>query len=345
MAEPIITTIGYLLGFAFIVVAAYYRSQLSKKEQQNESLAKQLDKQGAKLNKLENKLKSNHEESTAKKDKSVRLEKDFNQLKALLVEKQKQWDIFKEEQSTEVDRYKSIALRAKEQQNVLLTQLAEMDEEKNSLRHSLENATVKAEEAQSKAYSKKIQTLQTSLNETKKKNKELEQIFLQKEKKLGDLTDKLKDFDPSALKKAKIKISRYSHLYHLMKGHKEMVEERNNNWELALKLLSTWVLKQSQPGSEIPTNLGTLVASALDATKSGPLVDDSAELARQHAELMRHESKFNLTRDSMDKTDDSAGKKLKKLVSDFEGAKILIRADDRSQSELNRVEKNPLEMS
>jgi hypothetical protein len=53
-----------------------------------------------------------------------------------------------------------------------------------------------------------------------------------------------------------------------------MLEERNANWELALKLLSHWVYEQKCPHDPPPQVLGELISGALVLAKQPPLIQD-----------------------------------------------------------------------
>ena len=60
----------------------------------------------------------------------------------------------------------------------------------------------------------------------------------------------------------KKRLQRSAYFYNAMRGQKEMAEERYKNWEVALELLSNWVLQEK--GVTAPTkSLGPLVGEAL----------------------------------------------------------------------------------
>ncbi len=73
----------------------------------------------------------------------------------------------------------------------------------------------------------------------------------------------------------KRKLSHYKHLYQSMRGLREMADERNNNWELALKKLSTWVLKKHDKKADYSSApIGSLVGGALEKIGDGLIADE-----------------------------------------------------------------------
>ena len=157
------------------------------------------------------------------------------------------------------------------QTEALIQQLQEADEEKRELRAKLASA---GEELSQKAQQAQ-QVLKNKLRDMEKKSKNLDQELRKKDQEMAKIEEKLSHADPELIRKARLKLNQYSHLYKLMRSQKEMAYERIHNWELALQLLSPWVLEQQ--GRSIPKgdrSLGSIVAEALEAAKLGPLVKD-----------------------------------------------------------------------
>jgi hypothetical protein len=81
--------------------------------------------------------------------------------------------------------------------------------------------------------------------------------------------------DAAEVKRIKRKLAQYDRLYSGMKGQRDMVEERNRNWEVALRRLAGWVLRETGgPLANLPENIGPLVGNALGAI-GAQLIDDS----------------------------------------------------------------------
>lgn len=93
------------------------------------------------------------------------------------------------------------------------------------------------------------------------------------EKELAANQKKIREADPVEMRKLRRRIAQYDRLYHSMKGLREMTDERNRNYEVALAKLSTWVLRQIGLGP-VPQQIGPMVGSALQAI-GAQLIDDS----------------------------------------------------------------------
>ncbi|MBC7530722.1 MAG: hypothetical protein H7318_04025 [Oligoflexus sp.] len=77
---------------------------------------------------------------------------------------------------------------------------------------------------------------------------------------------------PEELKRWQAKVARMEQLYASMKGLREMAEERNENWETALRYFAIHIL-QSPKASSGDTSIGALVGEALEKI-GATLVDD-----------------------------------------------------------------------
>jgi len=96
-----------------------------------------------------------------------------------------------------------------------------------------------------------------------------------------------KSSDPAELHRLKRKIAQYARLYNSMKGLREMSEERNRNWEVALQRLATWILEE-KGFSPLALAVGPLVGQAMQAI-GAQLIDDHEIMApRDGAELASH---------------------------------------------------------
>ncbi len=77
------------------------------------------------------------------------------------------------------------------------------------------------------------------------------------------------------------KYKHFSRLYSTMRGLKEMVEERNQNWEIALRALSTWVCQKNNKNIS-SEKIGVLVGEALEAIGETLLIEDEALPSANH---------------------------------------------------------------
>lgn len=262
---------GYILTAVFGVLYALSRSAIKNAQAETlaaQNLLEELKEKNKLLNKDSLRLKKDSDERDSRLKQS---EKDLLKMKERHEKQIHEFETNLEELKHTIRKADSKTEHFKSQIEALTVQIQEVDSEKRDIRLQLEEVT----NTQNEKVNAKVSELKKQVRLSDKKTKDLEQELRKKESKIEKTQEKLKTADPTILKKAKIKLSHYAHLYKLMRGQKEMAEERNQNWELALKLLSTWILDQKGKGSQKDENLGHLVASALEATRSGPLVDDN----------------------------------------------------------------------
>ena len=158
-------------------------------------------------------------------------------------------------------------------------------------------------EQQRAAAEEGINELRTELSQVKRKaqedksslNQELSlrdrdwQARLYEVEKAKASAEKLaKNGDPAEVRKLRRKIAQYDRLYHSMKGLREMSDERNRNWEIALRKLSAWILEEKGTAN-IPSAIGPLVGSAMEAI-GAILVDEINTDHRHGAEAVTSEA-------------------------------------------------------
>ncbi|MBF0443227.1 MAG: hypothetical protein HQK54_15065 [Oligoflexales bacterium] len=122
--------------------------------------------------------------------------------------------------------------------------------------------------SEGKEQSKKTGADQQELKE--KFDRELSELrkqfaSIEKEKKnlameVDKLRDILKKVDPKIIQRSKQKVKEMEQLYCSMKGLREMAEERNQNWEVALRKFAEHILEKPCPDKSI----GPLVGEALE---------------------------------------------------------------------------------
>ena len=162
----------------------------------------------------------------------------------------------------EIERFKADsrtkALREEhlvEENAILKEQLTEKDQEIKGQSEAFQKEL--ADKVRSQANQKEQKAKQAQETTNNKDAKEIAQLT----KRVQRLTAILKKVDPGENRKNKRKAKQMEQLYNSMKGLKELTEERNNNWEVALAKLSNHVLGRAQ-GSK--GNIGDTVGSALE---------------------------------------------------------------------------------
>jgi chromosome segregation ATPase len=93
--------------------------------------------------------------------------------------------------------------------------------------------------------------------------------------------DEMKD----ELKRLRRRIAQADRLFGQMRGLKEMVEERSQNWEIALRKLSTWIISErGVAGARPPEAIGPLVGQALAAIGAQLIDDDDLDVIDRPAQ-------------------------------------------------------------
>lgn len=154
------------------------------------------------------------------------------------------------------------------------TQLRDLQTEKETIRHELKTA----EDKTLANYLKKIESLESKVNSLKETNKSIDFKTTEKEREIEKLRTKLSEntaISPDELLKYKKRAHRANHFFNTMRGQKEMAEERYRNWEVALEILSSWVLVQKGV-KNIPAGIGPQVGEALAAINKEDALGDFA---------------------------------------------------------------------
>lgn len=97
------------------------------------------------------------------------------------------------------------------------------------------------------------------------------------EKERSSVEKKLKQGDPIEVKRLRRKLAGYERLYSSMKGLRDMTDERNRNWEVALRKLAAFIVTTKHGAEyELPESIGPLVGEAMELI-GAQLVDDSVD--------------------------------------------------------------------
>jgi chromosome segregation ATPase len=128
---------------------------------------------------------------------------------------------------------------------------------------------------QVESWQKKTKVLEQSLAEKDKAAEAQAKSIARDKEKLNRM---IKTIDPVEINKVKRKIIQSDRLYQSMRGLREMADERNRNWEVALAKLSTWILKHHVKAQILPKDIGPLVGEALEAIGE-QIVKDPDEFA------------------------------------------------------------------
>ena len=109
------------------------------------------------------------------------------------------------------------------------------------------------------------------------RDKDLAAKVQELEKERSGLEKRLKQGDPLEIKRLRRKLAGYERLYSSMKGLRDMTDERNRNWEVALRKLAAFIVTTKHgSGYVVPEAIGPLVGEAMELI-GAQLVDDSVD--------------------------------------------------------------------
>lgn len=269
MPAQLVSALGFVLAAVLGGLAFYYWKRSTGLYALLVEGANRFEELRQRGSQLEQHLVKHEERGKQSKDQTARLEKAVDEARekaAALVQK-----LETKEHETRV-----ISEKLELQKGHLEKQLGKADER------------LRVADEQRDAFAQRVATLEKELEQRQALAK---QELLMREKELAaearDVQAKLRDaekakemierklaaVDPAEIKRYKRKLAQYDRLYASMKGLREMSEERNRNWEVALRKLSEWILKDGTDGEELPEAIGPLVGQAMQRI-GAQLIDD-----------------------------------------------------------------------
>lgn len=271
MNETFIGIVGYVLALAGISAGIIFWLRQQNFVRVHEKLLKKWDEKEAeekKLRKTVQALESANREFEILALKWEREQREahrqWEELRATLTLVQS--DFEKKERALSLQRD-----HLQEQADALMVQVKEIDREKAELK-------AKSDMALRELKATSDETIRTLSRESERIRKLLGNTQEERDKlarQSGE--ERAKDHGKEEeLHRLRKKLAHYNHFFKVMRGQKEMLEERLENWERALQMLSAWAVKEKGGDSSWKT-LGELVAAALQVTMQGQLVDDAAE--------------------------------------------------------------------
>lgn len=164
-----------------------------------------------------------------------------------------------------------------EQVQVLTTQLSEtvrekkaQGEELSTLQRSLDDRA----RSLSEGLRTQLAETQIDLKNARNELKNAERAFDKLQKEAGLVK-------PEELRRWHAKVARLEQLYASMKGLREMAEERNQNWETALRYFAQHIL--GTQSTEASDSIGALVGAALEKIGATLVDDDAQEVPYTHS--------------------------------------------------------------
>jgi len=271
MGISVVSIIGYALAcpLALVGIAFWRRNRgLEASLFRSEQLFQKRTKE------LERVQKEWEEALTLEKGKQQKVGSSEKQLKEL---KTKNQDLLEQQLKTKEAHEKECAAvqeKLAEQVHQVEVLTAQLKEQDQSHRHTYRRVGELERELaqQTQRMDEKVQESQKAqfqeLNRLRVENKKLESLMLKSQKVLEAT-------DPEGDKRTKKQLAQYRHFYQTACNQRDMLEERMQNWETAIKIMATAIC--TQKGLTVPSSIGPLVGLALEQLNQGQLVNENED--------------------------------------------------------------------
>jgi len=226
----------------------------------------------AQLQEVQRKISASEEKMDKAAQEFKRLREQVQGVKNDARNKEKE---LREELQARVDELASIDRKSEhtgEQIQVLTSQLKEADAE----RKAAELRAQRAEEELHKRIDAAKVDAETRLEKVQVESRKNRVELAALQSKLAAAEAELKQGNPEDVKRLKKKVAQLEHLLTSMRGLKEMAEERNQNWEVALKILAKEQMRTRGVKLQGNESLGLLVSSALELLGTELVQEDDA---------------------------------------------------------------------
>jgi len=284
---------GYLIAAAMMCIAFFtWRKAVSLHHLLVE--AANRFEAGRRRNKdLELELQQVNEKLELSRETGKRLEKATEELRQKSKSHSGQMQQIEKGYKSHIDELQRNSEHLEAQVNAMITQVSQARRDQRLAEDGLRKLQKDFDDKLSKQETTWQKRLQDQMQAAKNEHRDL----LESQQKIVALERQLQHADPLMLKRLKRKVSNLEHLLSSMRGLRELAEERNQNWEVALRHLAAWVLRQQ--GKKVSENMqiGGLVGTALEAINER-LVDDDfdAEPAKDwHDNGSRLDAEKNLS--------------------------------------------------
>ncbi len=277
--SEIITVAGYglaiLLGLFWLTTRRKYLDSLALYK----DAATKYELHRDRLTKSEKQLKSAEKLQSGHAAQLKALEQDLHRARQSSDEATKKWEALQTEKQSTLPKLERQIDHLTEQNQSLTGQLAEAVREKKQALTELATLEKKGSEqahVQVKALQEKLQEAQRELGKLGKQTQSLK-------KSNEHLRSVLKKVDPDQIRRFKAKSQSLEQLYKSMKNLREMAEERNQNWEKAIRVMAAHITQADTAAIDQQQPIGPLLGEALERIGSSLVIDEHSPSASSDA--------------------------------------------------------------
>ncbi len=275
----LIPMIAYIFAFAGLVFAFYSRNRLAQSQAVLADVSSRLEALTKQNKQLEQGLRNAQENADKYRQQSAQSDKQVDDLKQKLSDRTVEWNKLKSEREDVQKRFLLQREHLDEQVQVLTQQLSEAIREKKIVQDENSRLQKEGDEKSRQAMEILRQQVREAQQQTQQVRREKQQI----ESQLARAKEETPRVKPEDLQRYKQKVVRLEQLYGSMRGLRELAEERNKNWETALRYFAGHILEKPLDAELQTQSIGRLVGEALEKIGASLVIETRAEAAAAEA--------------------------------------------------------------
>ncbi|HYX31936.1 MAG TPA: hypothetical protein VE954_02395 [Oligoflexus sp.] len=275
----LIPTFALIFALACLGFAFYSRNRLAQNQAVFADVSSRLEALSKQNKQLEQGLRNAQENADKYRQQSVQADKQLEDAKQKLADRTLEWNKLKSEREDVQKRYLLQREHLDEQVLVLTQQLGDAIREKKIIHD--ENTKLQRE-GDEKAR-QQLEILRQQIREAQLQTQQVRREKQQMESQLARAKDEAPRIKPEELQRYKQKVARMEQLYGSMRGLRELAEERNKNWETALRYFAGHILQKPLDAELQSQSIGRLVGEALEKIGASLVIETRAEAAAAEA--------------------------------------------------------------
>lgn len=278
MAE-LIPTFALIFAFACLGFGFYSRNRLARSQAVLADVSSRLEALSKQNKQLEQGLRSAQENADKYRQQSAQADKQLEDAKQKLSDRTLEWNKLKTEREDVQKRFILQREHLEEQVQVLTQQLSEAIKEKKLV----QDENTKLQKEGDEKSRQQMEILRQQLREAQQQTQQVRREKQQLEAQLARAKEETPRIKPEELQRYKQKVARLEQLYGSMRGLRELAEERNKNWETALRYFAGHVLQKPLDAELQNQSIGRLVGEALEKIGASLVIETKAEAAAAEA--------------------------------------------------------------
>ena len=256
--------LGYAVAFISLIYAMTSKKRLENLNALLSEAAERYQTARSDAQAAEVKLQKSRKDTADISARLTQLEKQKATKEQQLSTLQKDHDKALEEVNEKLAR---LTDHSQAQQKALAEQLSEAIRDKHQALEQLN----KLSSQKTNLSPKELKELESKLSQLSEEYKRIKSELNKAQHLIGKQNEVLKVANPKIVRKIQAKVSKLETLYASMKGLKDMSEERNQNWETALRYMAAHI---TQKDVDLTAPMGAVVGPALEMLGKQLVVDD-----------------------------------------------------------------------